>query len=96
LARCSSNPGFDTGRPLAFSVFLPTLSYPEDSDLIRFDHDFTERIRALPGVVGVASTSIVPLTGGGKTIRFVIEGQPTPAGQENKAISATSPPVTFR
>jgi predicted permease len=79
------NPGFDTGRLLTFSVFLPPVSYAKDSDIIRFDRDFTDRIGALPGVAAIASTSVVPLTGGGNTIRFAIEGRPTAAGQENES-----------
>ncbi len=31
------------------------------------------------------TSSVVPLTGGGNTIRFVVEGRPTPAGQENES-----------
>ena len=79
------NPGFDTRRLLTFSVFLPPESYAQDSDAIRFDRDFMDRIRALPGVAGIASTSVVPLTGGGNTIRFVVEGQPTVTGQDNES-----------
>jgi predicted permease len=78
------NPGFDTRRLLTFSVFLPPVRYPKDPDIIRFDRDFMDRMRVLPGFVGVASTSVVPLTGGGNTIRFAIEGHPAAAGQENE------------
>jgi len=78
------NPGFDTRRLLTFSVFLPPVRYPKDPDIIRFDRDFMDRMRVLPGFVGVASTSVVPLTGGGNTIRFAIEGHPTATGEENE------------
>ncbi len=78
------NPGFNTERLLTFSVFLPPASYPKDPDAIRFDRDFTTRVRAEPGILGIASTTVVPLTGGGNTIRFVIEGHPTAAGEENE------------
>jgi predicted permease len=78
------NPGFDTRRLLTFSVFLPPAAYPKDPDIIRFDRDFMDRMRALPGIVGVSSTSVVPLTGGGNTIRFAIEGHPVATGQENE------------
>jgi predicted permease len=78
------NPGFDTRRLLTFSVFLPPVRYPKDPDVVRFDRDFMDRMRVLPGFVGVASTSVVPLTGGGNTIRFAIEGHPTATGQENE------------
>jgi predicted permease len=78
------DPGFNTRRLLTFSVFLPPDRYPKDPDAIRFDRDFMDRLRVLPGFLGVASTSVVPLTGGGNTIRFEIEGHPTAAGKENE------------
>jgi len=81
----SRNPGFNTQRLLAFSVFLQSANYPQASDMIRFDRDFRDRIRAIPGVIGVTSTSVVPLTGGGNTIRFVVEGRPTPPGQDSES-----------
>jgi len=79
------NPGFDGRNLLTFAVNLPDSSYPNDPDAIRFDRGFTDRIRGLPGVLGIASNSIVPLTGGGNTIRFLIEGRPKAAGQEDES-----------
>ena len=84
-ALLSRSPGFDTERLLAFSVFLPPANYVQASEVIRFDRDFRDRIRANPGVMGIVSTSVVPLTGGGNTIRFVLEGRPTPAGQDHES-----------
>jgi predicted permease len=69
---------------LTFSVFLPPASYPDDPDALRFDRGFSDRIHSLPGVAGIASNSVVPLTGGGNTIRFVIEGRPAKAGQDDE------------
>jgi putative ABC transport system permease protein len=84
-ALMSRNPGFNTQRLLTFAVFLPPEKYAQESDVIRFDRDFEDRIRAIPGVMGVVSTSVVPLTGGGNTIRFVLEGRPTPPGQDQES-----------
>jgi putative ABC transport system permease protein len=81
----SRNPGFNTQRLLTFSVFLQPANYPQGSDIIRFDRDFRDRIRAIPGVIGVASTTVAPLTGGGNTIRFVVEGRPTAPGQDSES-----------
>jgi predicted permease len=78
------DPGFDAKNLLTFSVNLPPTTYPKDPDAIRFDKEFTERVRALPGVAGLASNSVVPLTGNGASIRFVIEGQPVAMGHENE------------
>jgi len=83
-ALLNHSPGFDTRRLLTFSVFLPPDRYPKDAEMVRFDRDFMDRMRVLHGFVGVASTSVVPLTGGGNTIRFVIEGRPTSAGHEGE------------
>ena len=79
------NPGFNTRNLLTFAVFLPAESYPKDPDAIRFDREFTDRVSGLPGVVGIASNSVVPLTGSGNSIRFLVEGQPAAPGQENES-----------
>ena len=78
------NPGFDTQRLLVFVVNLPSTSYPKDPDAIRFDKEFTDRLRNLPGVEGVTSNSVAPLTGAGASIRFLIEGRPVAMGHENE------------
>ena len=83
-ALLNRDPGFDAKNLLTFAVNLPATSYPKDPDTIRFDKEFTDRLRVLPGVAGVASNSVVPLTGGGNSIRFVIEGQPVATGHENE------------
>ena len=79
------NPGFDAQNLLTFSVNLPDASYPKSPDLIRFDTAFMPRLRGEPGVVSVGNTSIIPLTGGGGTVRFVIEGEPVQNGHENES-----------
>jgi len=79
------NPGFDSRHLITFGVNLPPSSYPDEPADLRFDREFTERINRLPGIVGIASNSIVPLTGGGNTIRFLVEGRPKPAGQESES-----------
>ncbi|MGH9736730.1 MAG: ADOP family duplicated permease [Candidatus Acidiferrales bacterium] len=79
------NPGFDVHNLLTFGVNLPDSSYPKDADYIRFDNAFTSRLRAEPGIVSVGNTSIVPLSGGGNTVRFVIEGAPVRSGQEDES-----------
>lgn len=83
-ALLNRNPGFDTQNLLVFAVNLPSTSYPKDPDAIRFDKEFTARLQSLPGVAGVASNSVVPLFGGGNTIRFLVEGQPVETGRENE------------
>jgi predicted permease len=79
------NPGFDTQNLLTFAVNLPDAFYPKDPDVIRFDTAFTSRLRAEPGIVSVGNTSTIPLTGGGGTVRFVIQGEPVQAGKEDES-----------
>jgi predicted permease len=76
---------------LTFNVNLPDLTYPNDKDdssrnssADKFARDFTERLRNSSGVVNVANTTIVPASGGGSTIRFVIEGRPSALGKEDE------------
>ena len=83
-ALLNRDPGFDTKDLLVFAVNLPSTSYPKDPDALRFDREFRDRVRALPGVLGITSTSAVPLSGAGASIRFLIEGQPVATGHENE------------
>jgi putative ABC transport system permease protein len=85
VALLNHNPGFDTRNLLTFSVYLPDNSYPKDADAIRFEKHFMDLVGALPGVVGIASNNALPLTGGGPTVRFVIEGQPAVTGHEEES-----------
>jgi len=85
------DPGFNLHNVLAFSVNLPDSAYPSDKTppyysaaAVRFDHEFTQRLRSLPGVVGVGQTSGIPASGGSGTIRFVVEGRTTALGQEDE------------
>lgn len=52
--------GFDSGGLLTFAVQLPRARYANDTSRLLFDDRFTERLRALPGVKGVAITSHLP------------------------------------
>ncbi len=78
------DPGFDAKSLLTFAVGLPDNSYKNDASALQFAHTFTEKLRALPGVEGVGITSKLPVTGGGNTIRFVVEGRPIAQGQEDE------------
>ena len=90
-ALLGQDPGFNLHNVLTFSVNLPDSSYPSDKTspyfsaaALRFDHEFTERLRGLPGVLDVGQTSAIPVSGGSGTIRFVIEGHPMALGQEDE------------
>ena len=90
-ALLGQDPGFNLHNVLTFSVNLPDSSYPSDKNFpyyspaaVRFDHEFTQRLRSLPGVLDVGQTSGIPASGGSGTIRFVVEGRPTATGQEDE------------
>lgn len=96
------DPGFDTRNLLTFSVNLPDSSYPSDKDYPNdspgariFEHQFSEKLRGIPGVQDVGVTSTLPISGNGGTIRFVIQGRPTAAGQEDESDLVTVTPSWF-
>jgi predicted permease len=91
-ALLGQDPGFNLHNVLTFSVNLPDSSYPSDKTppyysaaAVRFDHEFTERLRNTPGVLDVGQASGIPANGGSGTIRFVIEGRTTALGQEDES-----------
>jgi putative ABC transport system permease protein len=86
------NPGFDAHNVLTFAVNLPDYSYPSQNEYpfanpsaIRFAHQYTDSLRALPGVVSAGIASSTPLSGNGGTVRFVVEGRPVEPGKEDEA-----------
>ena len=82
------DPGFNFHNVLTFSVNLPDSSDKTppyySAAAVRFDHEFMQRLRSLPGVLDVGQTSGIPASGGSGTIRFVVEGRPTATGQEDE------------
>lgn len=73
------DPGFDTRNALTMSVVLTSTRYPEPNQMLAFLDRAIEQIRAVPGVVAVGATTTVPLSGGGSTQPFSIEGRPAGA-----------------
>ena len=86
VALLHRNAGFDRNNLLKFNVSLPVNTYAKEPDRARFNQQFTGSLRSIPGVIDVAATSIVPLTGGGNTVRFLIENQAVVAGHENESM----------
>jgi predicted permease len=72
--------GFDPDGVLTAAVELPPGAYSADDARLRFYQQFEERLRALPGVTGVATASAPP---GAVTSRngFSIEGSPWAPGE---------------
>jgi putative ABC transport system permease protein len=98
-ALLSQDTGFDLHNVLTFSVNLPSDAYPGEKtppfrnpNALRFEHEFVDKLRALPGVVGAGSTGRIPANGGTGTIRFVVEGRlPDPGHETESDILSTGP-----
>src|SRR5258708_37699512 len=61
------DPGFNVHNVLTFYVNLPDSAYPSQKTppyystaAVRFDHEFTARLRSLPGIVDVGQSSAIP------------------------------------
>ena len=79
------NVGFKTENLLTMTVVAPAAKYTEDNRQISFNDQFTEGVRAIPGVVNAGTVDILPLNGG-NTTRFLVDGDPVPPpGQEIEA-----------
>ncbi|HEU4593592.1 MAG TPA: ABC transporter permease [Pyrinomonadaceae bacterium] len=71
--------GFETENVLTMVVRLPDAKYKEDSQIVGFFRQATERVRSLPGVREVGTVNFLPLYGGlGSSTGFTIEGRPEP------------------
>jgi putative ABC transport system permease protein len=71
------DPGFRTDHLLTLRVGLPENKYDEARAASFFKQTLTN-IERLPGVTGAAMTDLLPLSDGGNTGSFVIEGRPAP------------------
>jgi putative ABC transport system permease protein len=77
------HPGFRSDRLLTAAIFLPDAKYTTPEQRLNFFTALVERARAIPGVRGAATTTGLPLYGGGSGGSVVLEGQPAPtAGSE--------------
>ena len=78
----SVDPGFNENNLLTMRVSLPMSRYDEDSKLINFFKQATERMRAIPGVEAVGAINTAPFTGlyAGTTVE--VDGQKLPPDQE--------------
>jgi len=88
------NPGFEPDHVLTFFVNLPGASYPvskqwpfSNPNGLRFEHEFLERLRQLPGVQGASATNALPAIESRSRERFVVEGRAVAPGQEELCMS---------
>jgi predicted permease len=90
------DPGFRTENLLTLRVGLPENKY-DDARAATFFKQTLANIESLPGVTGAAMTDLLPLSGGGNTGSFVIEGRPAPdAGEKMEANVRTVSDNYFR
>lgn len=88
------NPGFDPEHVLTFVVTLPYGPYPVEKTWpfrnpngLRFVHELSDRLRALPGVTAASATSGLPASGNLQGNRFVIQGRAVAPGSEEQAVT---------
>ena len=72
--------GFSPAQVLAMDVSLPVATYAE-GEQIPFYERLQQRIAALPGVLAVGATNILPLSGNYDSRGVQIEDHPKPEGQ---------------
>ena len=74
--------GFNAQNVLTMTIGLPAAKYPKPEDYVVFNKQITERIATLPGVKGVGTTSVMPLSDNFDGRGLVVEDQPKPRGEE--------------
>ena len=68
------DPGFVPTGVVTMKINLPASKYPSASEMQTFYEALFERLRAQPGVAGVATVSIVPFGYGNTAMEIAIEG----------------------
>jgi predicted permease len=90
------DPGFRTDGVLTFGVVLPSSTYREAADRVRFADRVVERLRALPGVRQAASGGYAPMGEMRATRRYAVADKPLPpSGQEPTALDLPVGPGYF-
>ncbi len=80
------DPGFRLEHLAAVQVILPDKTYDGSPKTLHFWEELRERVNAIPSVVSSGTTTVLPLTGGGNTVRLYAQNKPAPApGQEDEA-----------
>lgn len=80
------DPGLRTGGVLSYRVALPESRYPDREARLAFWQSHLERLRALPGVEGAATTTVLPLSGQHSGWFFVVEDAPPRSEEEGNPV----------
>jgi putative ABC transport system permease protein len=75
------DPGFRPDHVLTAAVILPETRYPKDESVTAFTNRSIERLRALPGVVGVGATDTIPFGGNHSDSVILAEGYQMQPGE---------------
>ena len=70
------DPGFDASNALSMWLPMSSKQYPDGPRIVGYLEQVMEKVRAVPGVQEVATTSGLPLEGWSEGMPFLIEGQP--------------------
>jgi len=78
------NPGFDQHNLLGMGVGLSQARFPKDPEQFQAMQTLLDKLRALPGVKSVGTSSVLPVSNGGNTSNLRVVGVPsaTPQGHE--------------
>ena len=69
------DPGFNRQDLLTMQLTLPSLAYPEDSQVSAFYKQLLDQLKTVPGVQSIGTIDALPLSGRKTDIQFVIEGR---------------------
>ena len=83
-------PGFVAEQAMAFRVTLQGDEYAGAKQIQSRVIQFEERLRALPGVTSVGATTVLPLSGQGSVLDFLVVGAPPPPPDVNREIAVAS------
>ena len=84
------DPGFEAHGAMAVRLTFQGENYQKGDQIRNSVADLEERMRALPAVLAVASTTVLPLSGQGALLGFAVEGAPPPPPNVNQEIAVAS------
>jgi putative ABC transport system permease protein len=70
------DPGFDSTNVLTATTSMPATKYKTDAEQTAFYDLLLDKVRTIPGVIGVAAVSVLPLSGDNMVLGFSLEGEP--------------------
>ena len=84
IALLSTDPGLKPDRVLTFHIAAPAGRMPDSVRYVQFYGPVLQRLRGVPGVSDVASTSIIPIQNTGWNGNFQIVGRPPEKDQSKQ------------